>query len=245
MAETEAAVVDKNLEAVMNKSKFALQMSIFISCFLVITARGQPIEADILLNTVPANIFVESSGLQETIRFPNYDNDVTALVRCETLITSRGRYKNTACYQELEANWRFENAILRAAPNASAVPAVVHGESRDIWTIFSVLFIRRNGNEAITLYPNHLLSFEKYGDEYIAPQQYYWGDGWPHCGGSGNMLLEHTVHVDGSVDTVHVEGVSETCGERIANYFPHTRYIPATLDGEPIEVTFREWIFFR
>jgi hypothetical protein len=184
---------------------------------------------------VPADMHPGLNPWNGAIRFPEGTEDVNVFFRCQSYITITGLLEGPSCYTTDDVDrWSYTRAIDRAVSAGRATPATVDGQRRRVLTVFSIVFIRRQGTETIALIQNQLLDRDTYGPAYVAAQIYYEGPNVCRCSIAADHFLRYRVRTDGTADVTLVPE-RRRCQVCLNHIVSGMRFIPGQLDGRSIE----------
>ena len=112
----------------------------------------------------------------------------------------------------------------------------MNGKRVEVNTVFSILFLRRQGTETIALFQNDMADRERYGVAYVAPQIYFFGPPLCSCSTNRRYVRRFVVAVDGTARVELPPGL-ERCQACWDNRVTKMKFIPGQVDGEFVETT--------
>ena len=186
-------------------------------------------------------------ALQNRIKFPKADDNVSIVVFCDADVSKTGRLKETYCFSEnKKETYAFEKAVLRAADGAKIKRAKVNEKGKPIWFQFSVEFSKKEEQKNISLYANHGRNTNRYGKNYISAQRYYESPRSFFIGCHRNTHIFIKAIIDENGMPSHVEAMGkgiEPCKNNIEKGFLKSRYIPAFSNEKPVASIYLESFF--
>jgi len=196
----------------------------------------------------PARFAESGTPLPSLIEFPYSRKDVDVLMKCDTVITDTGALTRIVCYGPDRMKMSYKNAIYDVIKGVKFVPATVNGAAETVVMQFSLHFVRKDGEESISLYLNHGDDADKYGTGYFGVQRYDWGQWSSHdCRGHHRRYLVRTrasIGSDGSYQSHKLsKGADMELGPCEADFHEHVKtgsYIPAIADGVPVQARYVE-----
>lgn len=215
-------------------------------CALSLVSAAQETGRQVSMSgTVPADMYPGVNPWGGSIEFPAGSDDVEVFLRCQGRITEAGQLDGIYCdiarlvdegyVVNAAEDWPYANAIYSAVDSAKVTPATVEGQRRDVTTVFSFVFAREEGKERITLYQNHLLNRDQSGSTFVAPQVYERDrPGLRFCIMPKHDALRYRVRIDGTADVTVMPQTDRRQG-CVDRSIAHQGFIPAQLDGQPIE----------
>lgn len=199
--------------------------------------------------TLPATFDSAEQSFLEEIAIPSLEAGTTLVVKCGGWLGKRGRFSQVACYQSAELTENIEIAIKlnRTIPNAARkkkfTPAIVHGLKTKVWVNFSVIVDNTGGVQTARVVLNHQYNEAQYGEDYVSAQRYN-ARSW-RCSLSFDNSFGVLVSSEGEAKNVRPAkpGLSKRCENRISRALERSRYIPAHLDGNPVDSMYVELFF--
>jgi len=196
-------------------------------------------------DTSPADMHPGINPWGGAIEFPAGSDDVEMFLRCQGQITEAGQLEGVYCdvarlvdggyIVNAPEDWPYANAIYRATEPVRVTPARIEGQRQAVMTVFSFVFARERGKETITLFQNHLLNRDQSRSTFVAPQIYERErPGLRFCIMPKHDALHYRVRIDGTAD-VTVMPRTDRRQDCVDRSLAHQGFIPAKLDGQPIE----------
>lgn len=174
-----------------------------------------------------------------SITFPAGTDDVDVTINCSGRVLVDGKLVTGHCDGEDEYP-QFHKAVFaeRAHRKTRIRPGRAEGRKREVWFQFAVHFQKTEGNEQLTVRPNHGHSTAELGTMYSSPQRYesgYMNRG--RCGKTEDGQVSSLVSAGGSVISSDVvEGSPNPhCDTEVKASIKRSKYIPAFKDGGPAE----------
>ncbi len=201
----------------------------------------------------PAMFKTGKQSLDAKIKMPKSMPDGRHLFFCEGYASRYGHLRLGACHgtdmpEDVESMGR--RAIARSVRRIRITPATVDGLKENVWFNFSVLFRKDTEQQRVRVLHNHLLNVTTLGLDYVAPQRILKPSNlrFPvECGTRILMLTEALVDVTGKALAAEVvdskESESLFCTSKTVALLLNSNYIPAILDGEAHQATYKE-VFF-
>jgi len=172
-----------------------------------------------------------------------------AVVYCESEIQVSGEAKRTSCYDKANNN-DLVASTEQAIESLTFTPAEVNGEKVPVKMTYRVGVSNVESKIAVVLIPNLGTMQERYGRDYIAPQErldvssWYdrynersWVNGKAFLGDGPMSRVAATVDEKGKTDVVREVG-TERAYKRDASIVKHalrrSRFIPGFVDGRPV-----------
>jgi hypothetical protein len=195
----------------------------------------------------PFNFPADQSSIVSRIEFPDYSKEVTLRVFCDVAVTKSGEFERSICWSDHEDGVRFVKAVEKNIDGTQLVPARVNGDAVDIWFQYTVQFEKRDDVENITLFPHQFVGITGPGTGYSSPQLYNTSIQTPglrlECNGSYFIWYAILVPAEGGTPT-KVQALNKSGS---ANCRRHSQavaekglYIPAFLDGTPVEAGYKQ-----
>ena len=198
--------------------------------------------AETALSTLAQFIDGENS-LQNLIEFPAVDGDVSKTIFCESRVYKSGKLRRTLCPASSKSDRYFIEAIETAAMEARVTPATLNGKAKRTSILYSVMFVRQGGVEAIGVYPNWGHDVEKYGPDYESAQRYDRGKLASQCKPASLLLVIMKIGADGRISGEIGLSVSDgeygktQCVGLVRDHIIESSYIAGRHNGEPVETT--------
>lgn len=199
--------------------------------------------ADTPLSTL-ARISGGENPLQNLIEFPAVDGDVSSVIYCTSRVSKSGKLRRTLCPASLKSDRFFIVVIEAAAKKARVAPATLGGKARRTSLLYRVIFERREGVEAIRVYPNWGHDVEKYGPEYENAQRYDNGKLASFCIPTSLLLVTVKIGADSQISgeitlsVADAEYVKTQCAGLVRDFIIGSSYIAGKSDGRPVETTY-------
>lgn len=195
----------------------------------------------------PARFADSEMAPASLIEFPRSKKNVDVTIRCDNVLSVEASIDRIFCYGTNRRKMSYKDAIIDVIKDFEFVPAHIDGEVKAVVIQFSVRFVREDGVEGISVYQNHGLNADKYGNNYTGVQRYDW-DHWSSIGcrhhyrrfivsasatiGSDGALMDHKISKG-----KHYLGI---CEEDLNSHMSSGSYIPAMSDGVPVEARYVE-----
>lgn len=197
----------------------------------------------------PANLKESGLAFKNMIKFPKVDWEGTMLIRCDAHISHLGAFLSNYCFDKSSKAYPFVSAINRAAHNGKIKPAKINGKSHAVWFQYYVVFSKKGKKSLVEVVQNSGLQVDTYGTEYTSAQRYK-EDSGSFAAGCGTLYV-NTIKVkaiigkDGKVKGTKVDGkeISETCKNNLIKDFSEQEFIPAFVEGKPVDSFYEEEIF--
>lgn len=203
---------------------------------LAVSAAGEAAQAEPSA-FVPAAFRTDQFSLVNAIPFPSGTDDVRVSLPCTTFINKQGSMAGTYCLAGDKESRRYEKNVIDASEHAKMVPARVAGHRKEVTFKFTVIFLRKDGEESIYTVPNQFLNAGLLGANYVAPQLIYNRRlRFPRSCRSVNLILRISVDVRGvpSYPRFHQgDALGRKCLPRVGKRIPKLRYIPGMVNGKP------------
>jgi hypothetical protein len=193
-------------------------------------------------------------SLQNLIKFPDVEGDVSVAVYCFADILGSGGIEWTHCFESKSVDQAFIDVIEIAIKDAEATAALVGGKKYSVKLYYRVVFIRQGGESQIGVFPNWGHDVDKYGLGYHAPQ---WYDNklapnncWDMSGrfrAFSTMLVgtDGVAKSDVSFDRSAVNIKDKDCAGSLAALLKRSEYIPGEYEGRTVDATivlaFGDW----
>ena len=192
----------------------------------------------------------EKERLGNRIEFPEVSKDMSTMIHCYSQISTRGKMKESGCYQRNNPDMPFLVAFLKAAKKATLTPAIVNGKASKVYLQFRIEFIAEGENRNINFYlnPAYAENVEAYGPDHIAAQRVIGKESWQDIcpKRAGYLLLVRAfVGEDGRADNPSIEplaGIMPTadCQNAIMDTILRSAYTPAFSDGVAVPSSYME-----
>ena len=192
----------------------------------------------------------EKERLGTRIEFPEVSKDMSTIIHCYSQISTRGKMKESGCYQRDNPDMPFLIAFLKASKKATLTPAIINGKARKIYLQFRIEFIAEGESRNIHFYlnPGYAENVEAYGYDHIAAQRVIgkesWQDRCPKRAGY-QLIVRAFVGEDGRADSPSIQlaaGILPTadCQNAIKDTILQSAFTPAFVDGVPVPSSFVE-----
>jgi hypothetical protein len=180
----------------------------------------------------PATFEHPSLSLESLLRKAT-DFTTMAIVHCETLITARGRFSRTYCYNSTPRKTAYENKVLRMITFARATPAVVADKKIKVWLQFGVHYNPSERSLKVVAHPE--TNLESFGTDYVGPQRYRRPANCPAVSLEPHYV-QYVVDTSGiaKVELVHNTSQPVDVTGKYQRCYRRTRFIPASRDGLPV-----------
>lgn len=198
----------------------------------------------------PARFGSGEESLPSLIEFPELRGDTSVMIRCAALAEDNGNLDMNGCYANDPADQLFIEAIIEAAEDARAVPAVADGDEETVYLQYRVQFIKKGDEQTINVFENPGVqeNIDAYGQDHVAAQRVVGDEEWQDvCPQSAAYLVWLKAHVapDGapsSLSLTHGGGINPppSCEQAIRDTVSNSLFFPALADGEPVPSTYME-----
>jgi hypothetical protein len=207
----------------------------------------------------PAGFPPDQSELMQRIAFPAISEDVFIRVYCDGRVDRQGDLFRIFCWSEHPQAEPFLSSLYSRTDTVRMLPAMVDGEAEAVHFQYTVQFEKKAGLESIKLFPHQFVGVAGSGENYVAPQRYN-QNGSPdgtltRCYDRYDIWYTMIIGADGGrpqqvapVGNKH----DRNCRSYYASETKLGRYIPAHLNGVPVEAPYRElrtdadvWRYFR
>jgi hypothetical protein len=198
----------------------------------------------------PARLGSGEDSLPAQIEFPELKGDTNAMIRCAAIVEENGNLDMNGCFAEDPADQLFIKAIIDAAEDARAQPAVADADEKEIYLQYRVEFVKKGNEQTISVYPNPGVqeNIDAYGQDHVAAQRVVGKEKWQdECPENARYLVWLKAHVaaDGrqsSLSLTHGGGLNPTprCQQAILDTVSGSLFFPALADGEPVPSTYVE-----
>ncbi len=203
----------------------------------------------------PANFTESQKSLQNLVKFPKSiaesDTDTTVPIRCDAYISDTGKFISNFCNDEGRDVFLYLKAINNAAENAKIKPGKINGRGRNVWFQYFLVFSKVGKKTLVEGFPNSGIQLKQFGPDYTSAQRYRedtggFGSG---CGKAYSqiILVKAIIGKNGKAKKVEVEGkdTTDTCKNNLIADFMEQEFIPAFVDGVPVDSYYSEDIFTR
>ena len=206
-----------------------------------------PVLAEETPTFTPAHFAEGENTIESLVKFPRGSKDVDVKIKCDSVVTNDAKLERVVCYAPDRHKRSYKDAIYKIVEDVELVPATVNGTPETVVMQYTVHFVRKDGEQSISVYSNHGFDSKKYGNEYSGVQRYDWGR-WSSKGCRRHyrrfiVTTEALVGSDGRLQEYklikgnHVLGA---CEEDLENHIKTGSYIPAMKDGAPVQARFVE-----
>jgi hypothetical protein len=193
----------------------------------------------------PARFTEGEFFLGRLIEYPDVEGDSQFSVNCNVEVSNTGFAVSNLCIESDSIDERFYDSIRSAMKTAKVTPAVVDGKPRRAILNYRVIFLKRNDETLVGVYPNWGNDIEKYGIDYEAPQKYgrAFKHVWCYPYGSYKNVATMTIGADGVLKG-EIEFLFDTgrnarpCESEIRRKHEEAKYIPGHHAGKPVEATY-------
>ena len=192
----------------------------------------------------PANFGKYEARFVGSIKFPEGSEDVDLALRCASPVSERGQVGRISCAftRQPKVDQAFINAITtkRSHLRIRIEPARAKRLRKTVRFQYTVRFERDAEGSRISVFPNHGHAMAEHGLNYTSPQRYENARGklWRWCKQVFEGRISGFITREGLAEDVKIEAdgsPSPRCIESIATDFEKSKYIPAFVDGSPIE----------
>lgn len=206
-------------------------------------------EAHALDDFSPARFTDSKYSLQNKIKFPQVDGDISILVVCDAELSRSGRFRLTVCFSERDNQQivAFEKAVHRAAKFSRIQSAKINGRGKKVWFQYSVEFIKTGDRKSVNVYANHGHDSHRYGKEYTSAQRYKEGSRsyFLGCIWKTNVWVKAIIDEKGIPTSSEIIGGNGTkqCKKSLKKSILKGEYIPATFNSKPVPSVYVESFF--
>lgn len=190
---------------------------------------------------VPARFAEGTERAASQIEYPIHKGDIAFFMNCGVALSATGEVKERFCldfYGSQDA--RFQRAARKFLRKAKFEPASVNGSVVPVRFYFRIFFGKQGTNYAVGVYPNWGDDTEKYGLDYVAPQQYEQPRFPTACRDTGG-LLKILVDAEGRavgetemLMTTFGQLRPSDCDRWYMDMAKNGKYIPAMHEGKPV-----------
>ncbi|HEX2139409.1 MAG TPA: hypothetical protein VHG33_06830 [Woeseiaceae bacterium] len=208
------------------------------------------LSAEALAERTPARLGSGKDSLPSLVEFPELKGDTEATIRCAAIVEENGNLDMNGCFAEDPADQLFIEAIVEAAEDARARPAVADGDEKKVYLQYRVRFLKKGSEQTVNVYPNPGVqeNIDAYGQDHVAAQRVVGKEKWQdECPENSRYLVWLKAHVapDGqqsSLSLAHGGGLDPTprCKQAILDTVAGSLFFPALADGEPVPSTYVE-----
>lgn len=153
-----------------------------------------------------------------------------------------GELDNICCYESTKKVSRIEaRELYEKLQDIQFIPAEHNDQTLEVYVNFTIIGVKTDSGTQARLFLNQLHSKEEYGIDYTAPQRI--GDFGRQM--SSNQRSELAVTVDTKGTPSNARAIqwakgSDSTRERFLDYMRQQCFIPAMVNGEPVEMTYYE-----
>jgi hypothetical protein len=210
-------------------------------------------EEDAVSQFRPAQFTGTRSSLENQIRFPRYEGDISIQLNCYAVVTIQGRLSTRYCRSDHEDTYDFARMVYSASFTTRMISAKVGVSEEDAQIMYAVRFVKEGNEENIEVFLHHLGEEHRYAYDYIAPQrvQIYtsrWSVGNRCPFEAAAVWMNVRVSAEGKPLEVSVKDTdryaNRECIEYISDYLADQDWVPAMQNGEYVEADYTE-IFFE
>ncbi len=201
-------------------------------------------------DTFPAHFGTAEQDLLEKLDIPQIAKGTQLISRCAGWVSDEGIFVRVFCFtdQSLTQNEQFAVQLSQSIPDAAAstqiTPAMVNGSNKSVWFNFSVVIDSSGSDQEVMVLNNHLYNEATLGRDYISAQRYDRRN-WGCYGFTGNVSFG--IYVSSDSEASDFQSIQKTltknCERRILRALRRSKYIPAFLDGSPIDSHYIEFFF--
>jgi hypothetical protein len=213
-----------------------VRLSLFLSLVLVVPAASAQ-DADQQTEppaVVPADMGPGANPWNGLIRFPKGAEDVSVFVKCQGVITINGHIHDSRCFTDASDHWAYTTALDRVLGSARVEPATVDGRPREVLTVFSFLFLRKQQKETIILFQNDMSNRDEYGLAYVAPQLYSFPSSSCKCKANRRYFRRYIVDVDGTAE-IDLPPDLDRCQMCWSSHVAEMKFIPGHVNGKFVQ----------
>jgi len=198
----------------------------------------------------PAHFGEARQDFLQSLKLPILQEGEQLIIRCGSTVSPWGRILTTACYETngaITKSREIGKALRRALLGKRISPAKVDGKGVEIWFNFSLVYRRVKGAPKLLLLENHAFRSSELTESYIAAQRFNTGSWGLFCKRTKKPIFAQVlVSADGSLlgSKISADDQPELCTARILNAINQSRFIPAQMDGKPVNSTFIEIFYF-
>jgi len=198
----------------------------------------------------PATFGDKGEDFLQNLSLPRLDDGDLLIIRCAAGVTRSGLVIAPVCHEDLDHPGHSRMAVAEVHKEVNLFriqSAKVEGRAVRVWFNFSVVYRQVEDDQQKQLLHNNLYNVDELGVNYIAAQRYNTRSWGRSCSISQlPVLLEAKISEVGEISERGYSGESESdrCVSAIDNAVSKSSFIPAHLDGNPVESTYIE-VFFK
>lgn len=198
----------------------------------------------------PAQFLPGPESLEANIRFPDLPGEIDEWVLCKAVVPESGNIIHNSCFAEGENSSWFNKAIHRAIVAIQLQPAIVDGEPTQVLMHYRVLFLSDGEARDVRVFENWGYDAPRLGHDYLGPQRYshlyFYASS---CDRRVSPIVARvTLLIDAvgnplegtRVDFAEGSPTSSNCVRSLRRLHEMSRYIPAQLEGTPVEAAYVE-----
>ncbi len=220
---------------------------IFVSAILCVLCAQCLAKKESIQAYTPADFFDGEKTIHSRIKFPEWEDDVSVSLRCDSRVSKFGKVIENFCFSSGDKYALFEKEVHKAMKNSFVTPAMVGGAKKGVWFQYFVNFNKSGKKKRISIYPNYGLEMDRYGVNYTSPQRYSKGVRtlFNRCRIHANVWIKATIDEFGNPNNVEVVSSKggNRCTKNLAFKFSKAKYIPAYVDGRPVPSLYMESFF--
>lgn len=190
------------------------------------------------------------ASLESRIRFPDLPGEIVEWINCTAMVPTGGRITHNFCFAHRDDSEWFKMAIHDAIGEIRLQPAVVDGKPARVAVNYRVLFLSTGNSRDIRVFQNWGHDAKRLGHDYLAPQRHGRFHPYPmSCYRRQHPLVARvTVVIDAMgrpregalVEFAEGSRPSRSCARELRRLHERASYIPAELDGKPVEASYIE-----
>jgi len=212
---------------------------------------GAPLASVAAENYAPAMFDFEGEQLAKRILVTEKQSfsGTTVVLYCQSDLSAQGEAMRTSCYDQ-EGNAELVSATESAMKDFAFTPASVNGQAVPVRMSYRVGFNQQDSRKNALLIPNLGSMHERYGRDYVAPQERLdvsdwvekynknsWVNGEAFLGDGSLSRVAATVNAEGKTDvvrTLDAERAYKRDAIIVRNALKKSRFIPGFVDGKPV-----------
>ncbi|MFK7888175.1 MAG: hypothetical protein AB8G16_15045 [Gammaproteobacteria bacterium] len=196
----------------------------------------------------PASFTDDARSLQNRVRMGGGGKDVSAVLRCTSVVDAEGGIGSNVCYSHDKKARRYARQIERALEKVQLRPARLRARAMPTMMHYSVAFERQDGDERVRAWQHHGFNTDTEDGSFIAPQPMLIGAIQPGnltCG-PGEYFLRMRVEINGRVSQIVAsDSAPESCDDDRLLEMADLWFVPAYSDGERVAADYLYYHFAR
>lgn len=199
---------------------------------------------------VPAQFGSSRQDFIDRLALPELATGDEILLRCGANVYPNGEMREIACLESVE-NVQAFRALVRDISRVSRFvrisPAQVDNKPELVWMNFALRVRQSDMGPEVEIFEHHLMNVDRLGMDYVSAQRFDKGSWGCRNVAKGVELLRARVDAAGQVHDVQVSTIriTEDCANQISQAASSSRYIPATVNGTPVDSMYFEMFYWR